>query len=86
MKGNFTPEAPDVAWCGDISYIRTWEGFLYLAFVKDLASKRILGLSMASHMRTELVADALREAVGTRGGDVAGVVFHSGRRSLASWI
>jgi len=79
VKGDFTPEAPDVTWCGDISYIRTWEGFLYLAFVEDLASKRILGLSMASHMRTDLVADALREAVGTRGGNVAGVVFHSDR-------
>ena len=79
VKGNFTPEAPDVTWCGDISYIRTWEGFLYLAFVEDLASKRILGLSMASHMRTDLVADALHEAVGTRGGNVAGVMFHSDR-------
>jgi len=79
VQGNFAPEAPDVTWCGDISYIRTWEGFLYLAFVEDLASKRILGLSMASHMRTDLVADALREAVGTRGGTVTGVVFHSDR-------
>lgn len=79
VGGDFTPEAPDVAWCGDISYIRTWEGFLYLAFVEDLASRRILGLSMASHLRTDLVADALVEAIGTRGGSVAGVVFHSDR-------
>jgi transposase InsO family protein len=79
VKRNFFPDDPDVTWCGDISYIRTWEGFLYLSFVEDLASRRILGLSMAAHMRAELVGDALREAVGTRGGDVAGVVFHSDR-------
>ncbi len=76
---DFTPEELDVTWCGDISYIRTWEGFLYLSFVEDLASRRILGMSMAAHMRTSLVGDALTEAVGTRGGNVTGVVFHSDR-------
>jgi transposase InsO family protein len=79
VQRDFSPDGLDQTWCGDISYIRTWEGFLYFGFVEDLASRRILGMSMASHMRTELVADALREAVGTRGGDVAGVVFHSDR-------
>jgi transposase InsO family protein len=79
VQRDFIPAAPDVTWCGDISYISTWEGFLYLGFVEDLASRRILGLSMASHMRAELVGDALTEAVGVRGGDVAGVVFHSDR-------
>jgi hypothetical protein len=52
---------------------------LYLSFVEDLASRRILGLSMANHMRAELVGDTLTEAVGTRGGNVIGVVFHSDR-------
>jgi transposase InsO family protein len=66
-------------WCGDISYIPTWEGFLYLSFVEDLASRRILGLSMANHMRAGLVCDALTEAIGIRGGEVTGVVFHSDR-------
>jgi len=46
---------------------------LYLAFVEDLASRRILGLSMASHMRAQLIGDALTEAIATRGGTVAGV-------------
>ena len=81
VKRDFTPDGLDVTWCGDITYIRTWEGFLYLAVVEDLASRRILGLSMASHMRASLVGDALAEAVGTRGGHVAGVVFHSDRGS-----
>ena len=67
VQRDFTRDAPDVTWCGDISYINTWEGFLYLSFVEDLASRRILGLSMASHMRAVLVGDALDEAVGTRG-------------------
>ncbi len=79
VQRDFTPEEPDVIWCGDISYIPTWEGFLYLSFVEDLASRRILGLSMAGHMRAELVGDALDAAVWVRGGDVTGVVFHSDR-------
>jgi transposase InsO family protein len=79
VQHDFTPEALDVTWCGDISYIHTWEGFLYLGFVEDLASWRILGVSMANQMRAELVADTLTEAVGTRGGKVTGVVFHSDR-------
>ena len=79
VGGDFAPDALDVTWCGDISYIPTWEGFLYLSFVEDLASRRILGLSMANHMRAELVCDTLTEAVGTRGGHVTDVVFHSDR-------
>jgi transposase InsO family protein len=79
VQRDFTPATPDTTWCGDISYIPTWEGFLYLSFVEDLASRRILGLSMANHMRAELVCDTLTEAIGTRGGKVTGVVFHSDR-------
>jgi putative transposase len=81
VKRDFAPDGLDQTWCGDITYIRTWEGFLYLAVVEDLASRRILGVSMAGHMRASLVGDALTEAVGTRGGRVAGVVFHSDRGS-----
>jgi putative transposase len=75
----FTPAAPDVAWVGDITYIRTGEGWLYLASVIDLGSRRLLGYSMADHMRTELVADALRMAVATRGGATVGIIFHGDR-------
>ena len=81
VKRDFSRDWLDQLWAGDISYIRTQEGFLYLSVVEDLASRRIVGLSMASHMRTELVSDALKEAVGNRGGDVDGVVFHSDRGS-----
>ena len=81
LRGDFTTSAPDEAWVGDITYIRTRQGFLYLAFVLDLASRRVLGVSIASHMKTSLVADALREAIGTRGSQVQGVVFHTDRGS-----
>jgi len=75
----FKPGRPDVAWAGDITYIATGEGWLYLASVLDLGSRRWLGYSMADHMRTELVADALDMAVATRGGLVKGTIFHGDR-------
>jgi transposase InsO family protein len=76
---DFNPTAPDVTWCGDITYLRTGEGWLYLATVIDLFSRRVIGWSLAEHMRTTLVADALETAVATRGGHVDGVIFHSDR-------
>lgn len=78
---NFDPGAPDVAWVGDITYVPTGEGWLYLASVLDLGSRRWLGYSMADHMRTELVTDALTMAVGARGGHVTGIIFHGDRGS-----
>lgn len=77
----FDPGQPDVAWVGDITYIPTGEGWLYLASVLDLGSRRWLGYSMADHMRTELVADALEMATGTRGGATDGIIFHGDRGS-----
>jgi putative transposase len=72
---------PDVAWAGDITYIPTGEGWLYLASVLDLGSRRLLGYSMADHMRTDLVADALKMAAGVRAGATAGIIFHADRGS-----
>ena len=77
----FAPGEPDVAWVGDITYVPTGEGWLYVASVLDLGSRRWLGYSMADHMRTELVADALDMAAGARGGLTDGIVFHSDRGS-----
>jgi putative transposase len=77
----FDPGAPDVAWVGDITYVPTGEGWLYLASVIDLGSRRWLGYSMADHMRTELVADALCMAAGARGGVTEGIIFHGDRGS-----
>lgn len=65
-------------WCGDITYIPTWEGWLYLATVIDLASRRIVGWATADHLRTDLVEQALRNAVTGRRPE-RGVIFHSDR-------
>jgi hypothetical protein len=72
----FDAGAPDQAWCQDITYVATHEGWLYVASVLDLGSRRLLGYSMADHMRTELVLDALDMAITARGGKeaVAGVI------------
>ena len=72
---------PDEAWVGDISSIRTRQGFLYLAFVLDLAFRRVVGISMVPHLKTSLATYALREAIATRGDHVHGVVFHTDRGS-----
>ena len=77
----FTPGRPDWAWCQDITYIPTGEGWLYLASVIDIGSRRLLGYSMADHMRTELVINALDMAVTARGGNTAGVIAHADRGS-----
>ncbi len=82
VRREFNPPAPDVVWCGDITYLHTGEGWLYLATVIDLFSRRVIGWAAAAHMRTELVAEALTMAVATRGGHVAGVIFHSDRGSV----
>lgn len=74
---DFSPGAPDRAWCSDITYIRTGEGWLYLAVVLDVGSRRLLGYAMSSRIDTRLVADALDMAGDTRGGRTAGVVFHT---------
>ena len=77
---DFTPDpfGLDQRWCGDITYIRTWEGWLYLATVIDIASRRVVGWATADHLRTDLAEDALRQAVTTRR-PAPGVIFHSDR-------
>jgi hypothetical protein len=64
----------------DITYLRTWEGWLYLVAVQDLYSRRIVGWSMADHMRAELVTDALQMAVAHRRPD-RGLIWHSDQGS-----
>lgn len=76
---DFTADAPGVKLVGDITYIRTWEGWLYLATVLDCHSKKVLGYAMAEHMRTELVADALRMAARNFAFTAGKTIFHSDR-------
>ena len=80
VKRNFTPAAPDLLWVADITYVRTWQGWLYLSFVLDTYSRRIVGWSMANNLRTELVLDALDMAIYTRRPQ-PGLIHHSDRGS-----
>lgn len=77
----FDAGAPDRAWCQDISYIATGEGWLFMASVLDLGSRRLVGYALDEHMRTDLVLDALRMAIDARGGEVHGVIAHADRGS-----
>ena len=72
------PGGLDTRWCGDITYVATDEGWLYLATVIDIASRRVVGWSTADHLRTELVADALTAACRERR-PARTVIFHSDR-------
>jgi putative transposase len=76
----FAAEGPDRLWVADITYLRTWEGWLYLAAVQDVFSRRIVGWSMAEHMRTELVLDALQMALDHRRPE-PGLIHHSDQGS-----
>lgn len=82
LKRRFSPDENqrDRIYVGDITYIRTWEGWLYLATVIDLSSRRVVGWAMADHMRTELVCDALKMAIDARK-PKPGLIFHSDRGS-----
>ena len=75
-----SPVAPNLTWVGDITYIKTWTGWAYLATVIDCHSRKIVGWSIADHMRTELIVDALDMALKNRR-PAPGVIFHSDRGS-----
>ncbi len=60
MERDFRPDGPNQTWSADITYISTWEGFLYLAHVQDLFSRLIVGWSMADHLRSELSSQRSR--------------------------
>jgi transposase InsO family protein len=72
------PDQVNARWCGDITYINTWEGWLYLATVIDLASRRVVGWATGDHLRTDLVAQALTNAAANRR-PTNPVIFHSDR-------
>ena len=76
VQRQFRPTAPNVLWVADITYLRTWEGWLYLGAVQDAFSRRIVGWSMADHMRSDLVVDALNMAIARRAPE-AGLIHHS---------
>jgi putative transposase len=80
VERRFAAEEPNVLWLADITYLRSWEGWLYLAAVQDAYSRRIVGWSLAEHRRVELVTDALAMAVRRRRPS-AGLIHHSDQGS-----
>lgn len=79
VERRFTADAPNQLWVADITYVPTWSGFLYLAVVLDVFSRRVVGWAMAGHMRKELVLDALDMAIFRRKPN--SVVHHSDQGS-----
>jgi putative transposase len=78
VKRRFKAEAPNQLWVTDITYIHTWEGWLYLAVVLDVFSRRVVGYALAEHLRTQLVLEALQRALDLRQ-PKPGLVHHSDR-------
>ncbi|WP_371784726.1 IS3 family transposase [Streptosporangium subroseum] len=76
VRRTFEADEPNRIWAADITYVPAWQGFLYLAVVLDVFSRRIVGWAMAEHLRTELVTDALAMAIHQRRPE-AGVIHHS---------
>jgi putative transposase len=78
VKRNFAAAAPNKIWTADITYVSTREGYLYLAFILDIYSRKVVGWSMTNHLRTELVGDALEMALWRRRPG-AGLIHHTDR-------
>ena len=82
LERDFTAPAPNRRWVADITYVATWTGFVYLAFVTDLFSRRIVGWRASTSLRADLALDALEHAIwqrGREGADLAGLIHHSDR-------
>ena len=75
VERQFRADAPDRIWVADITYVPTWTGFLYLAIVLDVFSRKVVGWAMANHLRTELVLAALNMAIAQRRPEA--VIHHS---------
>ena len=80
VSRNFTPPAPDRLWVADITYVSTWSGWVYVAFVVDAYARRILGWRTGTCMSTQLVLDALEQAVWTRTRASRSCKHHRGQR------
>lgn len=80
VKRQFTATRPNELWVADFTYVATWAGFVYVAFVIDVFARRIIGWRVARSMRTDLVLDALEQALWSRS-DAKGVIHHSDRGS-----
>jgi len=79
VKRDFHPQGVNKLWTSDLTYMRVGDGWAYMCAVRDEGSSRVLGFAVADHMRTEIVLEALDQAVKARSGQVAGTVFHADR-------
>ena len=77
VERDFTAPAPNRLWVADFTYVRTWQGFAYVSFVEDVFRRMIVGWSIATHMRTTFVTEALEMAVWKRQCSVEGLIHHS---------
>ena len=80
VKREFSADHPNQLWVADITYVTTWSGFVYIAFVIDVFSRYIVGWRVLKHMQTDLILDALEQALWTRGKPQV-VIHHSDRGS-----
>jgi putative transposase len=89
VQRRFRPVAPNRLRGADFTYVSTWSGMVYVAFVIDAYARRILGWRAASNMRTELVLDAIGQAVWVRrrdGADLAGLVHHTDSETVRAGV
>lgn len=84
VKREFAPDDINQLWTSDLTYLKIGQGDVYLCAIRDEGSSRVLGWQLADHMRTEIVTDSLDQAIATRFGHVAGVIFHADRGSQFS--
>ena len=87
VQRQFGPSAPNRLWVADLTYVRTWAGFVYVAFITDVFSRRIVGWQASTSLRTDLALHALEQAIWDRtqaGEDLHGLVHHSDRLSLVN--
>ena len=86
VKRKFTAEAPRRLWVADITYVATWSGFAYVAFVTDVYSRRIVGWNVAATLRADILPlRALEQAAWDAGGDLTGLTHHSDRGSTGGF-
>ena len=85
---DFTAQRPNQLWVADLTYVRTWSGFCYAAFIIDAYSRLLVGWQLASHLRTDLALDALEMAIWRRQAQLQGLVHHSDRGSQGgfNWL
>jgi putative transposase len=81
VQREFVPDGPDQLWFTDITYIHTWDGWAYLVTIMDGYSRKVVGWDLATHMRTELVTNALTMAIERRRPPIGQTVIHSDRGS-----